>query len=303
METTGGLTADLAHTLSLSSTHRFIRDDPSAEATYGEAVAKKYEDSLFKEYALCDLKHYKSGRVSSVPLVVLVFPDPVSSDSLSSLHLISSGFVDCASLAYTARGHLVPRLVHVRLPSMPVPQPNPRIASAAATANGEPSVALDLDLLSSSAPVHLTSFLFWLRSLSSRSLTPKTICPRQRSSRSCCATPDAGGSSFTARRIRTKRRGSEVSGIGVGRDRHAVVRQGTRTGGGRQRGERETEFESWNEWRCFVHLGVRVDACRWEEDGPEGPMEERRSRLVTNDTTCISQSWDSYAYQRTKKML
>lgn len=26
-------------------------------------LAKKYEDSLFKEFAVCDLKHYKSGNV------------------------------------------------------------------------------------------------------------------------------------------------------------------------------------------------------------------------------------------------
>ena len=66
-DTAGELTTDLTRNLSPRPTHRFIRDEPSAEATYGEAVAKKYEDLLFKEYALCDLKHYKSGRVRSVP--------------------------------------------------------------------------------------------------------------------------------------------------------------------------------------------------------------------------------------------
>jgi protein FRA10AC1 len=49
---------------------RFIRDDDTAETSYGVSVAKKYEDSLFKEYALIDLSHYKSGKVRLSPFTL-----------------------------------------------------------------------------------------------------------------------------------------------------------------------------------------------------------------------------------------
>lgn len=45
---------------------RFLRDDDDEEEdrlSYDEAVALKYYRSLFKEFAVCDLKHYKSGNV------------------------------------------------------------------------------------------------------------------------------------------------------------------------------------------------------------------------------------------------
>lgn len=45
---------------------RFLRedgnDDPDADQ-WEDKMAKKYYDSLFREYAVCDLKHYKSGNV------------------------------------------------------------------------------------------------------------------------------------------------------------------------------------------------------------------------------------------------
>ncbi|KAG8930645.1 hypothetical protein FRC01_002449 [Tulasnella sp. 417] len=51
----------------LKASHKFLRDDDDEEEdnlSYDEAVALKYYRSLFKEFAICDLKHYKSGNVS-----------------------------------------------------------------------------------------------------------------------------------------------------------------------------------------------------------------------------------------------
>ncbi|KAK8865612.1 hypothetical protein IAR55_000756 [Kwoniella newhampshirensis] len=45
--------------------HRFIRDDEEPEAvTWEERVARAYESKLFKEFALIDLKHYKSKKLA-----------------------------------------------------------------------------------------------------------------------------------------------------------------------------------------------------------------------------------------------
>ncbi|KAF7730166.1 hypothetical protein EC973_002774 [Apophysomyces ossiformis] len=43
--------------------HRFIRDD-DVEASWEQRVAKKYYDRLFKEYAICELKYYKQGKIA-----------------------------------------------------------------------------------------------------------------------------------------------------------------------------------------------------------------------------------------------
>lgn len=48
------------------TTPRFLREDEtegSQTDKWEEKLAKKYYDSLFREYAVCDLKHYKSGNV------------------------------------------------------------------------------------------------------------------------------------------------------------------------------------------------------------------------------------------------
>ena len=44
---------------------RFLRaDDEEVKGlSWNDKVAKKYYDSLYKEFAVCDLKHYKSGNV------------------------------------------------------------------------------------------------------------------------------------------------------------------------------------------------------------------------------------------------
>ncbi|KAI0091082.1 folate-sensitive fragile site protein Fra10Ac1-domain-containing protein [Irpex rosettiformis] len=49
----------------LKESHKFLREDGSDNAktnTWEDKLAQKYYDSLFREYAVCDLKHYKSGN-------------------------------------------------------------------------------------------------------------------------------------------------------------------------------------------------------------------------------------------------
>ncbi|KAJ7158425.1 folate-sensitive fragile site protein Fra10Ac1-domain-containing protein [Mycena filopes] len=50
----------------LKDSHKFLReeDDKGQQLSWDEQLASKYYDSLFREYAVCDLKHYKSGNFS-----------------------------------------------------------------------------------------------------------------------------------------------------------------------------------------------------------------------------------------------
>jgi protein FRA10AC1 len=48
---------------------RFLREDHDGgqeqdKETWDDALARKFYSNLWKEYAVCDLKHYKSGNVS-----------------------------------------------------------------------------------------------------------------------------------------------------------------------------------------------------------------------------------------------
>lgn len=44
---------------------RFVRSDADDdELTWGQRVAKKYYDKLFKEYAICELKYFKEGKIA-----------------------------------------------------------------------------------------------------------------------------------------------------------------------------------------------------------------------------------------------
>lgn len=43
---------------------RADNEDNDDELTWEQRVAKKYYDQLFKEYALCELKYYKEGRIA-----------------------------------------------------------------------------------------------------------------------------------------------------------------------------------------------------------------------------------------------
>ena len=49
----------------LTQLRRFLRaDDEGIKGlSWNDKVAKKYYDNLYKEFAVCDLKHYKSGNV------------------------------------------------------------------------------------------------------------------------------------------------------------------------------------------------------------------------------------------------
>lgn len=58
----------------LKASHKFLRDDAgqpgssstniasSSSSSWNDQLAKKYYDTLFREFALCNLKHYKSGN-------------------------------------------------------------------------------------------------------------------------------------------------------------------------------------------------------------------------------------------------
>ncbi|KAL9536631.1 hypothetical protein MBANPS3_012499 [Mucor bainieri] len=49
----------------IQENHKFVRSDAdNDELTWGQRVAKKYYDKLFKEYAICELKYYKEGRIA-----------------------------------------------------------------------------------------------------------------------------------------------------------------------------------------------------------------------------------------------
>ncbi|GJJ08349.1 hypothetical protein Clacol_002560 [Clathrus columnatus] len=52
--------------LELTISCRFLRaeDDPQTSKSWDAQLAKKYEDNLFKEFAVCDLKHFKSGNIA-----------------------------------------------------------------------------------------------------------------------------------------------------------------------------------------------------------------------------------------------
>ncbi|RXW25500.1 hypothetical protein EST38_g303 [Candolleomyces aberdarensis] len=51
----------------LKARHKFLREDQedgNEPTTWDDKLASKYYDSLYREFAICDLKHYKSGNFS-----------------------------------------------------------------------------------------------------------------------------------------------------------------------------------------------------------------------------------------------
>lgn len=51
----------------LKAAHRFLREDSTTtqdDSTWDDKLAQKYEASLYREFAVCDLKHYKTGNVN-----------------------------------------------------------------------------------------------------------------------------------------------------------------------------------------------------------------------------------------------
>lgn len=83
------------------SLFRFLREDDEQHKsrTWEDQVAQKYYASLYREYAVCDLKHYKSGNVRSA----ICSCGECVSDRLPSLPFPSAV---CIALAYGSGGHL-----------------------------------------------------------------------------------------------------------------------------------------------------------------------------------------------------
>ncbi|KIM84211.1 hypothetical protein PILCRDRAFT_818545 [Piloderma croceum F 1598] len=46
----------------LKASHKFLREDDDKNLTWDDKVAQKYYSNLYREFAVCDLKHYKSGN-------------------------------------------------------------------------------------------------------------------------------------------------------------------------------------------------------------------------------------------------
>ncbi|KAG6832789.1 hypothetical protein H0H92_009407 [Tricholoma furcatifolium] len=46
----------------LKKAHRFLREDDDTNQSWDDQLAAKYYESLYREFAVCDLKHYKSGN-------------------------------------------------------------------------------------------------------------------------------------------------------------------------------------------------------------------------------------------------
>ncbi|KZT01375.1 uncharacterized protein LAESUDRAFT_634722, partial [Laetiporus sulphureus 93-53] len=49
----------------LKASHKFLREEEEEDVhnlPWNEKLAKKYYSNLYREYAVCDLKHYKSGN-------------------------------------------------------------------------------------------------------------------------------------------------------------------------------------------------------------------------------------------------
>jgi len=46
----------------LKASHKFLRDEDEKATSWDEQLATKYYTSLYREFAVCDLKHYKSGN-------------------------------------------------------------------------------------------------------------------------------------------------------------------------------------------------------------------------------------------------
>jgi hypothetical protein len=63
----------------LRASHKFLRHDndlaESHNNTWNDQLAQKYYDNLFREFAVCDLKHYKSGNVRTPPFSVSLITD------------------------------------------------------------------------------------------------------------------------------------------------------------------------------------------------------------------------------------
>lgn len=48
----------------IKDNHKFVRSNSEETDSWEQRVAKKYYDTLFKEYAICELKYYKEGKIA-----------------------------------------------------------------------------------------------------------------------------------------------------------------------------------------------------------------------------------------------
>ncbi|KAF8968059.1 folate-sensitive fragile site protein Fra10Ac1-domain-containing protein [Flammula alnicola] len=46
----------------LKASHKFLREEGEKPSSWDEQLAGKYYSNLYREFAVCDLKHYKSGN-------------------------------------------------------------------------------------------------------------------------------------------------------------------------------------------------------------------------------------------------
>ncbi|KAF8896132.1 folate-sensitive fragile site protein Fra10Ac1, partial [Infundibulicybe gibba] len=46
----------------LKESHKFLRDENEKDLSWDQQLASKYYATLYREFAVCDLKHYKSGN-------------------------------------------------------------------------------------------------------------------------------------------------------------------------------------------------------------------------------------------------
>lgn len=60
------MSISVAALILISKYNRFVRsdDEDDEQQSWEQRVAKKYYDKLFKEYAICELKYYKEGKIA-----------------------------------------------------------------------------------------------------------------------------------------------------------------------------------------------------------------------------------------------
>ncbi|KAL0954423.1 hypothetical protein HGRIS_003409 [Hohenbuehelia grisea] len=90
----------------LKSQHKFLREDEDErKLSWDEALAAKYYSNLYREFAVCDLKHYKSGQFA--------LRWRTENEVLSGAGETSCGNTRCEHHASTAQ---LPKLTTLELP-------------------------------------------------------------------------------------------------------------------------------------------------------------------------------------------
>lgn len=63
--------SNLSNTLNSLSSFLRSEDEDDKRLTWDDKLAKKYYNSLYREFGVCDLKHYKTGQVSGIRQMLL----------------------------------------------------------------------------------------------------------------------------------------------------------------------------------------------------------------------------------------